>query len=474
MLTPRDLSLQWAYDRLGNRLSQKLIGGNVSIGQPIFTINETTNRINGFSYDLAGNMTGDTAFTYVYDGANRMTQAQQIGASGTTTVGAYFGALRVKKVVGTTATVYIYSGSGPIAEYVNGSTTPSKEYIYAGAQQLATIAGTTITYHHPDHLSNRAETDATGASVRSFGHFPYGEVWYESAPDQWKFTSYSRDSGSGETGLDYAVARFSSSGLARFMSPDPLSGNIAAPQSMNRYAYVTNDPVNQIDPLGLAGGNWKCRLLDTGDCEGGDYVGLNATAGMGLWEDPFGEWVDPTKWDPLAEGERAYLKNMYADLYQAQGGGEGGQPLTDEETPNTIVPDITIIVNCNSDGGVGWDCTADVSSLDHFADPFYRVHVGDRPAGPMANGIFQGQRSRWQQSAKTGEVLFAATVAIPSILIGAAEGPVVAINGATYIYYVLPATPFVADRILDWAYRMGTPGLFGAAWRFGKHEFTDH
>jgi RHS repeat-associated protein len=248
--------------------------------------------------------------------------------------------------------------------------------------------------------------------VRSFGHFPYGEVWYESASDQWKFTSYARDSGSGETGLDYAVARFSSSGLARFMSPDPLSGSRSAPQSMNRYAYVTNDPVNQTDPVGLAGGNWKCKLLDTGDCEGGDYVGLNATAGMDLWEDPFGQWVDPTKWDPLAEGEVAYMKNMYDDLYQAQGGGEGGQPLTDEETPNTIVPDITIIVNCNSDGGVGWDCTADVSSLDHFADPFYRVHVGDRPAGSMANGVFQGQRWLWNQSSKTGEAAFIATGAV--------------------------------------------------------------
>jgi hypothetical protein len=39
------------------------------IGQPNFTIDETTNRINGFSYDPAGNLTGDGAFTYAYDGA---------------------------------------------------------------------------------------------------------------------------------------------------------------------------------------------------------------------------------------------------------------------------------------------------------------------------------------------------------------------------------------------------------------------
>ena len=242
----------------------------------------------------------------MYDGANRMKQAQQVGASGTTTISTYFGSLRIKKAVGSTTTLYIYSGGRPIAEYVNGSTTPTKEYIYTGARLLATITGTNIIYHHPDHLSDRAETDANGNPVRTFGHFPYGEVWYESASDPWKFTTYFRDSGLGETGLDYAVARFSSSSLGRFASPDPLVGSILKPQSMNRYAYVTNDPVNLTDPLGLAGGNWACRLLDYGDCAGGDYAGLNATAGMGLWADPFGEWVDPTHWDPMAEGYALY------------------------------------------------------------------------------------------------------------------------------------------------------------------------
>ena len=41
------------------------------------------------------------------------------------------------------------------------------------------------------------------------------------------------------------------SGLARFTSPDPLVGSFAAPQSLNRYAYVSNDPINFTDPSGL-------------------------------------------------------------------------------------------------------------------------------------------------------------------------------------------------------------------------------
>jgi RHS repeat-associated protein len=245
-------SLAWTYDRLGNRKQQQLTGGNLpaGIGQPNFTIDETTNRISGFTYDLAGNLTNDGAFTYAYDGANRMKQAQQSASPNTVTSSTFFGPLRIKKAVGSTTTVYVYSGAKPIAEYVNGSL--SKEYIYAGSALLATIAGTSTTYHHPDHLSNRAETDSTGAVVRTAGHFPYGESWYESSADPMKFTTYSRDSGTGETGSDYAMFRQFNSGQGRFTGPDLMSGDIGSPQSLNRYSYTGNDPINAVDPLGLA------------------------------------------------------------------------------------------------------------------------------------------------------------------------------------------------------------------------------
>jgi RHS repeat-associated protein len=39
----------------------------------------------------------------------------------------------------------------------------------------------------------------------------------------------------------------------RFVQPDPYdaSYDLTNPQSFNRYAYVQNDPVNFVDPLGL-------------------------------------------------------------------------------------------------------------------------------------------------------------------------------------------------------------------------------
>jgi RHS repeat-associated protein len=55
------------------------------------------------------------------------------------------------------------------------------------------------------------------------------------------------------TALDHTLWRKYESRSGRWTSPDPLGGNIGAPQSFNRYAYTQNDPVNFVDPSGLDG-----------------------------------------------------------------------------------------------------------------------------------------------------------------------------------------------------------------------------
>jgi len=81
---------------------------------------------------------------------------------------------------------------------------------------------------------------------------PFGDAWYETGTaDKWKFTGYERDSGAGETGLDYANFRYYASGQGRFMSADLMSGQLLSPQSLNRYSYAVADPVNLVDQLGL-------------------------------------------------------------------------------------------------------------------------------------------------------------------------------------------------------------------------------
>jgi len=67
----------------------------------------------------------------------------------------------------------------------------------------------------------------------------------------YKFTGKERDS---ESGLDMFGARYYSSRLSRFMTPDWASRPITVPyakfgdpQTLNLYTYVENGPLNRID-----------------------------------------------------------------------------------------------------------------------------------------------------------------------------------------------------------------------------------
>ena len=89
-------------------------------------------------------------------------------------------------------------------------------------------------------------------------------------------------------GIDYAVARYYPSAMGRFMSPDPLTGDISDPQSLNRYAYVGNNPINFTDPMGLirtcTGTTGHMTCVDYADDPEptGSHPGGNVGGGIGF------------------------------------------------------------------------------------------------------------------------------------------------------------------------------------------------
>src|SRR5205809_1138930 len=67
-----------------------------------------------------------------------------------------------------------------------------------------------------------------------------------------KFTGKERDS---ESTLDNFGARYFSSAMGRFTSPDPVffqASMLTDPQQFNEYAYVRNNPLSLVDPTGEA------------------------------------------------------------------------------------------------------------------------------------------------------------------------------------------------------------------------------
>jgi RHS repeat-associated protein len=293
--------LRFTYDRYGNRLRQIPVGGAGLMYMSEVLADPLTNHLFGAgqTYDAAGNMTSDGVHSYTYDAEGRITHVDGTANAFTYDGGGFR--------VGKNGIVYVAARGHVIAEYLSGAApaVPNVEYIYAGGQRVATIASSAINYYYADHLSVRSSADSTGTVTRTYGHFPFGETWYETGtPDKWKFTTYERDADS-EGGLDYANARFDFTYIGRFMSLDPLSGSVLTPQSLNHYAYVNNDPVNLTDPSGQSADPHLCMLNDKGD--------LTHFCAHFLSFGPDGS-------DPLAEGEALYNLQVFLSFFMERTG----------------------------------------------------------------------------------------------------------------------------------------------------------
>jgi RHS repeat-associated protein len=138
--------------------------------------------------------------------------------------------------------------------------------------------------------SPRMIFDKTGslANTKRHDYLPFGEELaanqglrtstsgYVTDSVRQKFSQKERDN---ETGLDYFGARYYGSMMGRFTAADSLLGSLTNPQTLNRYAYVGNDPLNFTDPIGHA------RFDVPGKDEQGGYLRENPYADAIAWQD---------------------------------------------------------------------------------------------------------------------------------------------------------------------------------------------
>ena len=125
-----------------------------------------------------------------------------------------------------------------------------------GDQLVAEYANGTTYFAHSDHLgSTRLLTGVSGTVQDCYAFYPFGETDTSICTPTYnaldRFTGFRFDP---ETNLDHTWFRKYSSAQGRWMTPDPAG--LAAvdpsnPQSWNRYAYVLNEPMSFVDPLGL-------------------------------------------------------------------------------------------------------------------------------------------------------------------------------------------------------------------------------
>jgi RHS repeat-associated protein len=260
---------QESYDEFGNRWSQQPYGSGNSCFASSLTFtgnsgnsNNNNNRMDGYTYDAAGNLLNDGCHAYTYDAENRIVNVTAVGpcvGTGTYTYNA--DGQRIQKVASAGTATYLYDLGGQVVTEVNSSGVWTRGEVYAGGKHLATYGngsqGTAYLVQVDWLGTERTRLLPNGDLFETCTSLPFGDgqICNGSAdPSPKHLTGKERDN---ESGLDYFGARYYSSALGRLVTPDwaahPVAvpyATLADPQSLNLYSYIENNPINRIDPLG--------------------------------------------------------------------------------------------------------------------------------------------------------------------------------------------------------------------------------
>lgn len=235
------------------------------------------NQLSGYGYDAAGNMTSNSngSATYQYNQEGQLTKF----ITTDTDIYIYDGdGRRVKKNAGAVG-LYWYDSNGNVLDETAGNGSLTSEYVYFNNKRIARRDANngSVHYYFSDHLgSESVVTDAVGTmsvcpasnSPMNYTSTPTGEEESDfypyggemqlctRSPQHYKYSGKERD---GESSLDYFGARYFSSALGRWMSPDwaekvePVPYvKLDDPKTLNLYSHVQNNPSSRFDNDGHA------------------------------------------------------------------------------------------------------------------------------------------------------------------------------------------------------------------------------
>ena len=267
----------FGYDAFGN-ISKS---GSISWGC-LSCYTYSTNRYNTvpnqITYDANGNLLADSFNTYTWD-----VYGDLASANGNAITYDAFGRM-VENSNGGNQFAYGPSGIHPLASMQGQNLLGAFVPLPGGAVALYNSGGL-AQYNHADWLgSARLFSNPSRVAIPAMSYAPFGEgyaggqgyVQFTNTGNA--FTVYDTENQSGSL-TDFTFRRYAPV-QGRWIAPDPAG--LAAvdptnPQSWNRYAYVANNPLSYVDPLGLkyvlictpvADGGQVCDWYDDGSGDG--------------------------------------------------------------------------------------------------------------------------------------------------------------------------------------------------------------
>jgi RHS repeat-associated protein/uncharacterized repeat protein (TIGR01451 family) len=238
----------YTYDAVGNRLSANEAG--VSTVYTYDAANQLTS-VNGvpYTWDANGNLLNDGRRTFTYDAGNRLTQV----ITGALTIGQRYSGdgVRKEQLINGVPIRYTLDEATELPNVLEEQGTQGDvQYLY-GLGQLAVHTAAGWVYQLGDGLGSvRQQVDAAGEVATTRQYAPFGQIEAQAGAGQGSF-GYAGEQLDTASGLIFLRARYYDPATGRFITRDPYPAQAAVPGTLHRYAYVGNDPINQIDPSGL-------------------------------------------------------------------------------------------------------------------------------------------------------------------------------------------------------------------------------
>jgi RHS repeat-associated protein len=238
---------------------------SLPVGATSLSVSSSSNRVTGsigllartYSYDAAGNTSGDGGRSFTYNDAGRMTSST-VGSLTTTYLLSGLGQ-RVKKSNSSATRYFVYDEDGHLTGEYDSSGALVQEIVWLGDIPVATLrpksgGGIDVFYIHTDQLNTprKITRPSDNMIVWRWDSDPFGAALANDNPSalgafefNLRFAGQYFDS---EAGLNYNYFRDGyDPATGRYTQSDPigLGGGI------NAYAYADGNPISNADFFGL-------------------------------------------------------------------------------------------------------------------------------------------------------------------------------------------------------------------------------